>query len=123
LPRSEPDFDPDAESEPRMPDDSPIDPVNLVAISEKLRVISDPTRLRILSLLCARGAMHVAAIGEAVGKAQPHTSHHLRLLKVAGLVTPRRVGHFVRYSITPGWGADLLADLAPLVGVAKLHLK
>jgi ArsR family transcriptional regulator, arsenate/arsenite/antimonite-responsive transcriptional repressor len=103
-----------------MPDESPID---LVAISQRLRMISDPTRLRILSLLCARGAMHVAAIGEAVGKPESHASHHLGLLRLAGLVTPRRVGHFVRYSITPGWGADLLADLAPLVGVAKLHLK
>lgn len=67
-------------------------------VAERLRVLADPTRLRILSLLRARESS-VLEIAAKVGASQPNVSRHLALLLRAGIVTRRQEGRHVHYRV------------------------
>jgi len=69
---------------------------NLVQI---FKLLSDETRLRILLYLARQGELHVTALCEKLGQSQPAVSHHLALLRVAGLIEPRRDGKHNFYSV------------------------
>ena len=56
------------------------------------KLLSDETRLRILFYLTQADELHVRALCELLGQSQPAVSHHLALLRVAGLIEPRREG-------------------------------
>ena len=60
-------------------------------------LLSDPTRLGILSLL-AKGPKNVTALCKALGSKQPAVSHHLGLLRMGRLVNGVRQGKAVVYS-------------------------
>jgi len=74
------------------------------------KALSDPTRLRILELLRARGrsccdliarnerGLCACDIEEAVGLSQAAVSHHMGLLRRAGLVAAQKRGRWVVYS-------------------------
>ena len=62
------------------------------------QALSDATRLEILSVLAA-GPINVSKIVEHVGCAQPAVSRHLRVLREASLISDRRKGKEVEYSI------------------------
>ncbi|MGH2372384.1 MAG: ArsR/SmtB family transcription factor [Gammaproteobacteria bacterium] len=66
-----------------------------------LRALADETRLRILESLLVREKC-VNDLVEAIGKQQPHVSHHLRILREAGLIEGIREGQRVCYRIAPG---------------------
>ncbi len=65
-------------------------------VAEAMRQLGDPTRLRIFWLLChtEECVINIAAL---VGMTSPAVSHHLRLLKAAGLLETRREGKEVYY--------------------------
>ena len=63
------------------------------------RALGDPTRLRIATALQAGDELCVCDVGWVVGAAQGLVSHHLRQLKVAGLVESRRQGRLVMYRL------------------------
>lgn len=67
--------------------------------------LADVARVRILAAL-APGARSVREIWTHLGLPQPTVSHHLGLLQSAGLVSARRQGRFVFYSLAPGVSAD-----------------
>jgi ArsR family transcriptional regulator len=77
------------------PDAAPPLPEGLPAF---LKLIADPNRLRILTLL-ARGERCVCDIETPLDLPQNLTSHHLAALKRAGLVRDRREGKWVYYSL------------------------
>ncbi|APU15415.1 MULTISPECIES: ArsR/SmtB family transcription factor [Actinoalloteichus] len=86
------------------------------------RALSDPTRLTIAVALAAGGELCVCDVAWIVGHAQNLVSHHLRQLKIAALVSSRRDGKLVMYSLT-GRGRRLLTavlgeHVAPIVGAA-----
>ena len=64
----------------------------------RFRALGDETRLRLLEELSA-GECNVAELMERMGLGQSLISHHLRSLRVAGLVRARRDGRWVYYSI------------------------
>lgn len=68
------------------------------SVSTTFGLISDPTRLEILWLLChtEECVMNIAA---AVEMSSPAVSHHLRLLKNAGLLTSKKVGKEAYYTL------------------------
>lgn len=68
---------------------------------DQLKILSDPTRLRLLSLL-AREELAVAELQEILGMAQSRISTQLALLRQAGLVSDRREGKKAFYSLRPG---------------------
>jgi len=72
--------------------------VDLTRTVERLRALSDPTRLEILALL-KPGEQCVCELTSALGAAQSRLSFHLKVLKEAGLVTDRRDGRWVYYTL------------------------
>jgi DNA-binding transcriptional ArsR family regulator len=69
------------------------------ACADKLRILSDPTRLSVLELLLA-GSLHVGEINDKLRIEQSLLSHHLKVLREAGLVKAARDGKSVRYSLS-----------------------
>ncbi len=67
-------------------------------IAARLRVIGDPTRIRILDLL-RDGELTVSEITERVGTSQQNASKHLGVLLQAGIVARRKHGNSSLYSI------------------------
>ena len=65
--------------------------LDLGATSVLLRLLSDPTRVRLLALL-EREELTVAELSAVLRLAQPRVSTHLAKLKDAGLVRDRRAG-------------------------------
>src|SRR5579885_711759 len=74
-----------------------------------LRLLSDPTRVRLLALL-RREELTVAELSSVLGLAQPRVSTHLAKLKEAGLVRDRRAGVSAYYRINDA-DADGAAEL------------
>ncbi len=74
-----------------MPDDNTIS-----TVADAMKKLGDPSRLRIFWLLChtEECVIDIAAI---VNMTSPAVSHHLRLLKNAGLITSRRDGKEMFY--------------------------
>jgi DNA-binding transcriptional ArsR family regulator len=64
------------------------------------RALGDPTRLTIAAALVTGGELCVCDMAWVVGQAQNLVSHHLRQLKIAGLVSSRREGRLVMYTLT-----------------------
>lgn len=67
-------------------------------LAELFRMFADPTRLRILTVLLVSD-MCVCHIAEVLDMTVSAISHQLRLLKNAHLVTPRRAGKSIIYSL------------------------
>lgn len=63
------------------------------------KLLSDETRLRVLTYLAREGELHVTALCDKLGQSQPAVSHHLALLRVAGLIEARRDGKHNFYSV------------------------
>ncbi len=66
------------------------------SVSEALKQLGDPSRLRIFWLLCHTEEC-VTNIAAAVNMTSPAVSHHLRLLKAAGLIVSHREGKEMLY--------------------------
>jgi ArsR family transcriptional regulator, arsenate/arsenite/antimonite-responsive transcriptional repressor len=75
------------------------------------KLLSDETRLRILLYLMREGELHVTALCEKLGQSQPAVSHHLALLRVAGLIEARRDGKHNYYSICRNHFQQLMGEL------------
>lgn len=88
----------------------------LAELSGLLRVVADEKRLRILTLL-ARQEMCVCDIMEQLGLSQSLVSHHLGVLRQAGLVRDRRDAQWVYYSLDRRQLAELNARYMALLGV------
>jgi ArsR family transcriptional regulator, arsenate/arsenite/antimonite-responsive transcriptional repressor len=70
----------------------------LAQMETVLKALADGTRLRILGLLLG-GEVCVCDIHDSLKISQPKTSRHLAYLRRAGLVTTRREGLWVHYSL------------------------
>jgi DNA-binding transcriptional ArsR family regulator len=77
--------------------------------------LADPTRLRLaIALRDGQGELCVCDIAWIVERSDKLVSHHLRLLRSAGLVRSRRDGKMVMYSLTETGSAVLDAVAVPL---------
>jgi ArsR family transcriptional regulator len=67
------------------------------------KALSDPVRLRLLSLIAAApdGTACSCDLEAPVGKSQPTVSHHLAVLADAGLITKEKVGRWVNCTVVP----------------------
>lgn len=70
----------------------------VVSLSRTFGLLGDPTRIRILLLLC-RGELNVSRLCRTLGLVQPTVSHHLGLLRSGGLLTTRREGKAIHYAL------------------------
>ena len=69
--------------------------------SKALKAVSDLNRIKILELLF-KGELCVTDLVKALGLDQPKVSHHLAILKRAGVIIDRRQGRKIIYSLHPG---------------------
>lgn len=65
------------------------------------KILSDPNRLRIVALLLEAGEMCVCDIERVLALPQARVSRHLTLLRSARVVSARRSGQWMYYSLTP----------------------
>jgi ArsR family transcriptional regulator, arsenate/arsenite/antimonite-responsive transcriptional repressor len=79
---------------------TPDEATDLAAI---FRVLGEPARLQILSLIAAQPNQEVCAceLIEPLGLAQPTVSHHLKVLYEAGLLGRERRGTWIYYRLLP----------------------
>ncbi|MFH9727873.1 DUF5937 family protein [Streptomyces sp. NPDC017254] len=91
---------------------SPSEPVPLETVTLRLEALAHPVRLRLLRTL-ARGPHTTGELAHAWELSPPEVSRHLAVLRRAGLLTARRQGRYVRYTLNlpdlTALGADLLA--------------
>jgi DNA-binding transcriptional ArsR family regulator len=80
------------------------------------KALADPTRQEIMDLLCCRW-LNVSDIVDQLDVSQPTVSHHLGILKAAGLVDSRREGKQIFYTLNQTVLADrccrLVEQFAP----------
>jgi DNA-binding transcriptional ArsR family regulator len=80
-------------------------------LAQVFKLLSDETRLRILFYLVQNQELHVTDLCDRLGQSQPAVSHHLALLRVSGLIEPRREGKHNFYSVRTETFGDLLLSL------------
>jgi len=93
----------------------PLDADQAVTVAPMFKALGDPVRLRLLSMIaaCADGEICVCDLTTPFELTGPTISHHLRVLREAGLIDCERRGTWVYYWVVPG----LLAQLAGLLTV------
>ena len=87
----------------------PLSTAAAVEMAAKFKALSDPVRLQLLSSIAshAGGEACVCDVSAGVQVSQPTVSHHLKLLRDAGIVNVERRGTWGHYSLRP--------DRSPLV--------
>ncbi|GAA2465000.1 hypothetical protein GCM10023100_76900 [Actinocorallia cavernae] len=90
---------------------SPSEPVSLETVTPWLKALAHPVRLRLPRTL-ARGAHTTGELAHARGLSAPEVSRRLAALRRAGLLTARREGRYVRYTVNlpdlTALGSDVL---------------
>jgi ArsR family transcriptional regulator, arsenate/arsenite/antimonite-responsive transcriptional repressor len=84
-------------------------------LAARFKAVADPTRLRLLSLIAAH-AEGEACVCDLTGEfalSGPTISHHLKVLREAGLITGERRGTWIYYRVVPETMAALSQALSP----------
>jgi ArsR family transcriptional regulator len=92
----------------------PLSPAAAAEVAAKLKALSDPVRLRLFSLVASHvgGEACVCDISGDFDVSQPTISHHLKVLKDAGLLASERRGSWVYYSVVSGALVNLASVLS-----------
>ena len=93
----------------------PLGEPDAAELARVFKALSDPVRLRLFSLIASfeGGQACVCDLTGPFGVSQPTISHHLRVLREAGLVDSERRGTWVYYWVLPEALAQLSSLLAP----------
>jgi len=94
------------------PDVEPLDAAAAADLAACFKALSDPTRVAIVNRLAAAGETCVCDLTAAFDLSQPTVSHHLRLLREAGIVEASRRGTWSYYRLVPETIEQLAAALA-----------
>jgi ArsR family transcriptional regulator len=89
-----------------MTDSSTTNGETTAPLTELLSAVADPVRLRLASLIAHNGETCVCDLVDATGLTQTNVSRHLSLLRHAGLVTGRKEGLWVYYSLNKAVSAS-----------------
>ncbi|HZT53382.1 MAG TPA: metalloregulator ArsR/SmtB family transcription factor [Gaiellaceae bacterium] len=76
-------------------------PAERETLAARFRALADPARVAIVNRLAAAGEVCVCDLTAALELAQPTVSHHLRVLREAGLVEATRRGTWAFYRLVP----------------------
>jgi ArsR family transcriptional regulator len=84
--------------------EAPLSESEADALASMLRVLADPARLQLVSVIAAQPDAEacVCNLTDPVGLSQPTVSHHLKLLYEAGVLDREQRGRWVYYSIRRG---------------------
>lgn len=83
------------------PDTEPLDPRESEALAARFKALADPTRVGIVNRLAAADECCVCDLNAAFDLSQPTISHHLKVLRDAGLVESSRRGTWAYYRLVP----------------------
>ncbi|MCX2924781.1 ArsR/SmtB family transcription factor [Streptomyces sp. NEAU-W12] len=86
--------------------------------TDLIRVLADPLRLRIVTLL-ARETLCTTHLVEETGARQTNLSNHLRVLREAGVVETEPCGRYTYYKVRPDVIASLAGQFADLAESAR----
>ena len=80
-----------------------LEATDIAQLATIFRVLGEPARLQILSLISSQPSQEVRAceLVETLGLAQPTVSHHLKVLYKAGLLAKERRGTLIYYRVLP----------------------
>ncbi|MFJ1969285.1 ArsR/SmtB family transcription factor [Streptomyces sp. NPDC087903] len=84
---------------------APLDEERAGELAKVFKALGDPVRLRLMSMIASRGEggeVCVCELTPAFELSQPTISHHLKLLRQAGLIDCERRGTWVYYWVLPG---------------------
>jgi ArsR family transcriptional regulator len=90
----------------------PLDPIASETLAARFRALSDPTRVAIVNRLAAGEECCVCDLNAAFDLSQPTISHHLKVLRDAGLVESSRRGTWAFYRLVP----DAMSELRNTLG-------
>lgn len=82
-------------------------------LAAAFKVLADPVRLRLLSLIATTEEACACNLVEPLGRSQPTISHHLSVLTEAGLLTREKRGKWAWYRVVPERLAVLRDALSP----------
>ncbi|MCP3765333.1 ArsR/SmtB family transcription factor [Streptomyces sp. MAR25Y5] len=93
---------------------APLEDAQAAGLAKIFKALGDPVRLRLLSMIASRsgGEVCVCDLTPAFDLSQPTISHHLKLLRQAGLIDRERRGTWVYYWVLPSTLDRLSAFLA-----------
>lgn len=96
---------------------APLDAEQAAGLAQVFKALGDPVRLRLLSMIASRegGEVCVCELTPAFEVSQPTISHHLKLLRQAGLIDCERRGTWVYYWALPA----TLDRLAAVIGAPQ----
>ncbi|MFJ6698001.1 ArsR/SmtB family transcription factor [Streptomyces sp. NPDC091272] len=86
--------------------------------SDVMRVLADPLRLRIVTLL-ARETLCTTHLVQETGAKQTNLSNHMKVLREAGVVDTEPCGRFTYYKLRPEVLESLSAQFAGLAATAR----
>lgn len=91
-----------------------LDAIEAERIAKTFKALSDPTRVRLLSLIAAGegGEACICDLTDPVGLSQPTVSHHMKVLTEAGLVTREQRGKWAYFTVED----DALKNAAVVLG-------
>jgi ArsR family transcriptional regulator len=94
---------------------APISEGEAAEVAHVLKALADPVRLRLLSLIGAHeaGDACVCDLTVAFDLTAPTISHHLKVLREAGLITSQRRGTWIYYRVVPAALASLAGLFTP----------
>ncbi|MFE9956080.1 ArsR/SmtB family transcription factor [Micromonospora sp. NPDC005299] len=100
----------------------PMDPEQAAVVAPMFKALGDPVRLRLMSMIASVPEMCVCDLTPAFDLSGPTISHHLKVLREAGLVDSERRGTWVWYRVKPEafrqLGALLDISAAPAASTA-----
>ncbi|HEY1650872.1 MAG TPA: metalloregulator ArsR/SmtB family transcription factor [Acidimicrobiales bacterium] len=81
--------------------DAPLSETDAAALATVIAALSDPVRLRLLSLVASHGEVCSCNLEAPLGKSQPTISHHTRILADAGLIVGEKRGKWTWWKTSP----------------------
>ena len=81
--------------------DAPISELQADELAGAFAALADPVRLRLFSMIASAGTACSCNLVDPIGKSQPTVSHHTKVLADAGLISGRKAGRWVIWSIVP----------------------
>ena len=92
--------------------DAPMSEVEAEDLAHVFAALSDPVRLRMLSLIATEDEVCSCNLEEPLAKSQPTISHHTRVLVEAGLIAGEKRGRWTWWHVVP----ERLRQVARILG-------